>query len=144
MQASIPVVCAVIETENGILCAQRGERMPHPGKWEFPGGKLEPMETPEAALVREIREELGVTVTILEPLPIREHSFPDGKTIRLIPFRCTLAPGQKPRPREHAGLRWIREKDLPCLDWVAADIPVWQDYLRHSPDNDSPVDGSFG
>ncbi len=144
MPVLIPVVCAVIETKKGILCAQRGERMPHPGKWEFPGGKMEPQESPEAALYREIREELGVSILVLDQLPARNHTYADGKTIRLLPFRCTLVPGQEPLAREHAQLRWLAVEALPDLDWVAADIPVWQDYLRRIADAGASADPSIG
>ena len=71
----IHVVCAVIEQNGLILCAQRSETMALPLKWEFPGGKIEPGEAEEPALMREIREELNVNVEILERMPVHDYTY---------------------------------------------------------------------
>ena len=73
--APIHVVCAVIEQNGLILCAQRFESMALPLKWEFPGGKIEPGEAEEHALIREIQEELNVDIEILERLPVHDYAF---------------------------------------------------------------------
>lgn len=117
------VVCAVIENEAGqILSAQRGPGMSLAGKWEFPGGKVEPGEEPTAALIREIQEELGCTVEIIVPLipSIFRHS---KGTLRLIPFRCRITHGT-PIANEHSALVWAHIRDLGALDWAPADLPI--------------------
>jgi 8-oxo-dGTP diphosphatase len=126
----IPVVCAIIEQNNLVLCALRSERMSLPGKWEFPGGKLEVNELPEEALIREIKEELNVEIKIIEALPIAEHSYVPEKTIRLIPFRCTIVSDYSPSVTEHSELRWMKKDELLQLDWAAADVPIVLNYIQ--------------
>ena len=121
---TIPVVCAIIEQDDLVLCALRSERMSLPGKWEFPGGKLEVNELPEEALIREIKEELNVEIKIIEALPFAEHSYIPEKTIRLIPFRCNILSDNSPRATEHSELRWMKKDELLQLDWAAADVPI--------------------
>jgi 8-oxo-dGTP diphosphatase len=120
----IPVVCAIIEQDGLVLCALRSEHMSLPGKWEFPGGKLEANELPEEALIREINEELNIEIKIIEALPIAEHAYIPEKTIQLIPFRCVIVSDETPTPTEHSELRWMKKDDLLQLDWAAADIPI--------------------
>lgn len=126
----IPVVCAIIEQDNLVLCALRSERMSLPGKWEFPGGKLEVNELPEEALIREIKEELNVEIKIIEALPFAEHSYIPEKTIRLIPFRCNILSDNSPRATEHSELRWMKKDELLQLDWAAADVPIVLNYIQ--------------
>ncbi len=97
-------------------------------KWEFPGGKVNPGETPAAALRREIREELGCAITVAEALPRVVHA--EGSVaIELIPFRCRLDPGSaEPVPLEHVELRWVAPGELPAHDLAAADRPVARAY----------------
>lgn len=104
----IHVTCAVIYQNHQILCAQRSERMKHPLKWEFPGGKVEEGEELEACLVREIHEELNVAIQVGRALPGVTHSYEEGKEIRLHPFLCTILAGEI-IPKEHKRLKW-----LPC------------------------------
>ncbi len=120
----IPVVCAIIEQDDLVLCALRSEDMSLPGKWEFPGGKLELNELPEEALIREIKEELNIEIRIVESLPIAEHAYVPEKIIQLIPFRCVIVSEQKPSATEHAELRWVKRDELLQLDWAAADVPI--------------------
>ena len=103
----IPVACAIIEGPEGVLCAQRSAMMSLPLAWEFPGGKIEAGETEELALRREIREELQVDIIIGQALPYADHSYVEGRVIRLFPFVCRLVDGGDPIPREHAALRWV-------------------------------------
>lgn len=119
----IPVTCAVIFHQGKVLAAKRSESMDLPGKWEFPGGKIEEEESPEACLVREIKEELGVQIKIVSTLPPNEHSYSSGKIIRLIPFTATLKTFDF-RLLEHAEISWLGEKELFAVDWAAADLPV--------------------
>jgi 8-oxo-dGTP diphosphatase len=126
----IPVVCAIIEKDDFVLCAQRSERMALPFKWEFPVGKVEVNELPEEALIREINEELNIEIKIIEALPIAEHAYVPEKIIQLIPFRCVIVSDGTPTPTEHSELRWMKKEDLLQLDWAAADIPIVINYIQ--------------
>ena len=99
----VEVVAAVIEREGRILIARRPAALHLGGLWEFPGGKRQPGETPEAALVREIREELDAAVTVGELLDDVEWTYPE-KTVRLLFFRCALAgEPRRRRPGDRLG-----------------------------------------
>ncbi len=120
----VPVVCAVIERAGLILLAQRPAHKLLALKWEFPGGKVEPGELPAAAILREIREELGCEVEIVRALPRFQHDY-KTVVIEMIPFVCTLAPGSpEPHPHEHVALAWVKPTDLLAYDLAAADLPV--------------------
>lgn len=101
--------------------------MPLPLKWEFPGGKVEEGESLENCLVREIKEELDITIKIIDELAPNEHKYSD-KTIKLIPFLCRWTKGEI-HLKEHAAYRWQRPKNLLDLDWAEADIPIVKGYL---------------
>lgn len=120
----IPVVCAVIEREGRVLVAQRPPDKLMPLKWEFPGGKVEPGEDPAAAIVREIREELGCAVTVTGALTPFVHDY-RTVVITMIPFVCTLSPGSPaPHAHEHVALAWATLAELRAYDLAAADWPV--------------------
>ncbi len=123
--AALPVVAAVIEDAHGrVLVAQRPAHKHLALKWEFPGGKIDAGESPEAALARELREELGVTIEVLHGLPRFTHDYGDV-SIAMIPFVCRLAPGSAaPHPHEHIALRWVSPAELATLDLAAADLPI--------------------
>ncbi len=118
----IEVSCAVIMEGDRILITQRSEFMPHPLKWEFPGGKLKPGEAPEGCIVREIREELGVEISVIQLLPSVKHYYNDS-AIKLIPFVCSIKKG-KIALREHRTYRWVQRADLEEIDWLDADVEV--------------------
>lgn len=124
-QIAIPVVCAVIEdTSNRVLVAQRPAHKHLGLKWEFAGGKVEPRETPEAAIVREIKEELGCDILVEQSLPRFQHDY-GTVVIEMIPFRCTLvATSPAPRAQEHVAVRWVTREELHTLDLAPADWPV--------------------
>jgi 8-oxo-dGTP diphosphatase len=125
---AIPVVCAVIEREGCLLIAQRPAHKHLPLKWEFPGGKVEPGEEPAAAIIREIREELGCAIVVTRALPRFLHDY---KTvlIEMIPFVCVLVEGSPaPHPHEHLALDWIKPADLAGYDLAPADLPVIATY----------------
>jgi 8-oxo-dGTP diphosphatase len=114
------VVAAAIVRAGRVLAAQRSYPAELADCWEFPGGKVEPGEKPTAALVREIREELGVDVAVHERLgddvPLRPARPVPGR-LRL--YRCSLsAPDATPIAREHARLRWVGAADLDALGWL--------------------------
>ena len=120
----IPVVCAVIEHEGHVLLARRPVNKHLPLKWEFAGGKVEPGEDPAAAIVREIREELGCEILITRALPRFPHDY-TRVVIEMIPFVCVLAPGSPaPHPHEHVALAWVRPGELTGYDLAPADLPV--------------------
>jgi len=124
------VTCAIIENNGKVLCARRSESMHLPLKWEFPGGKTEDGEEPEACLKREIREELGIEIIIIERLTSNRHTYPGRKGFELIPFRCRLAGGVL-NIREHKQVKWLEKSELRGLDWAEADIPIVNNYLSH-------------
>ena len=123
----IEVVAAIIAHDGAFLCVQRG---PHKyayvaHKFEFPGGKVEAGETPEAALVREIREELAYEIEVGALLMTVEHVYPDFK-ITLHGYSCTAA-DRALTLTEHVAAVWLPAEELASLDWAAADLPiVWR------------------
>jgi 8-oxo-dGTP diphosphatase len=126
----ITVTCAIIENGEKVLCAQRSELMPLPLKWEFPGGKVEAGEEPEECLIREIREELGISISIIERLGSSKHTYPGQNIFELVPFRCRLAGGELDA-KEHAQVKWLKKTELQELDWAEADILVLNYYLSN-------------
>jgi len=131
--AAIPVVCAIIERDDRVLLAQRPAHKHLALKWEFPGGKVEPGETAEAAIVREIREELSCDVRVVRALPRFTHLY-DRTTIGMIPFVCQLAAGSPaPQALEHVALAWVLPGELAGYDLAAADLPVVAALLPPAP-----------
>ncbi len=122
------VTCAIIEQNGKILCAQRGATMDLPMKWEFPGGKQEDGESLELCLQREIQEELGLEISIIEKLPEVQHTYPNKKPIQLIPFHCMLIGGYL-TIKEHNQIKWLFPKELRNLNWAEADIPIVNYYI---------------
>ncbi|WP_297743106.1 (deoxy)nucleoside triphosphate pyrophosphohydrolase [uncultured Tessaracoccus sp.] len=118
----IEVVGAVIMRDGLVFAARRGPGRPLDGLWEFPGGKLEPAETPSQALVREIQEELGCTVQVGEHLVDTEHAYSYG-LVALSTYRCTIVDGE-PQLTEHSEARWVAIEELTQLDWAPADLPT--------------------
>ena len=118
---TVQVVAAVIFQGDTIYATQRGYG-PWRDYWEFPGGKIEPGETPEQALVREIREELDVGVTVLAPLAQVEYDYPDFH-LSMQCFRCRIDEGE-PTLKEHEAARWLSRKDLYSLRWLPADLEI--------------------
>ena len=128
--APIPVVCALIEREGRLLLAQRPAHKHLPLKWEFPGGKVEPCELPAAAIVREVREELGCEIVITRALPSFIHDY-KTVVIEMLPFVCALAPGStSPYAHEHVALAWAKPEELKTYDLAAADFPAFALYQK--------------
>ncbi len=124
--------CALVDTDNRILLAQRPEGKSLAGLWEFPGGKVETGETPEETLVRELEEELGVTtkVACLAPLTFASHTY---ETFHLLMplYICRRYEGI-PQGREGQAIKWVRAKALRDYPMPPADeplIPFLQDLL---------------
>jgi 8-oxo-dGTP diphosphatase len=121
----IAVVCALIlDTEGRVLLAQRPAHKHLGLKWEFPGGKVETTESPETALIREIREELACEIQIGRALPPYRHDY-TTVVIEMLPFLCTLAAGSAPpHPHEHIALAWVATTDVANYDLAPADLPL--------------------
>jgi 8-oxo-dGTP diphosphatase len=116
------VAAAVIERPGEFLLAQRPEGKPYPGYWEFPGGKIEPGEDARAALVRELREELGIEVRDATPWVTRVYTYTHA-TVRLHFFRVTGWDGD-PRPLEDQDIRWQRIAAPDVSPMLPANAPV--------------------
>jgi mutator protein MutT len=123
------VTCAIIIDAQKVLCAKRGFGMSMQDKWEFPGGKVEQGETYEQCLERELHEELGIKIKILEKLPESPFKYESGLELTLIPMVCELISGT-PHPHEHSEIQWVEFDDLPVLDWADADVPVVMELLK--------------
>ena len=122
MKKTIKVICAVINVENKILVAQRNYNMKLPLKWEFPGGKLEPNETEEECILREIKEELNIDITLHRRLMPSFYEYP-SVSIELVPYLASFI-GGKIELKDHKQYKLLRKKDLGRLDWSKADIPI--------------------
>jgi len=118
---TIHVAAAVIRDGDRVLAAQRGYG-DYKGGWEFPGGKLEPGETPEEALRRELREELELEIEVGGSLCVVEYDYP---AFRLV-MRCFWAAIRAGTPvlKEHAAARWLTREELRSVEWLPADVEV--------------------
>jgi 8-oxo-dGTP diphosphatase len=118
---TVDVVGAVIINEaKEILCALRSQSMSLPGFWEFPGGKIEPNESPESSLIREIHEELNCTIKVGELVADATHEYPTV-SIRLITYLAEITEGM-PVATEHEQLIWLPVNQLHTLRWAPADL----------------------
>ena len=116
------VVAALIWEGDRFLACQRPANKARGLLWEFVGGKVEPGETPEQALIRECREELDVTVTPGDIFMTVIHEYPD-LTVRLILFNATIAEGV-PKALEHNDIRWIKTSQIDGMDFCPADEEI--------------------
>ncbi|RXK84987.1 (deoxy)nucleoside triphosphate pyrophosphohydrolase [Chlorobaculum sp. 24CR] len=133
------VVCAIIERDGRFLIARRPAGKHLARKWEFPGGKVEAGESEAEALDRELLEELGVRVEILDRLTPVEHSYSD-RSLRLIAFRCRIAAGV-PDAGEHEELRWIEIGEADAFDFPEADLPILVEYRQKIAASSAPSPG---
>ena len=132
MKTLVVVAVALIDAEGRVLLAQRPEGKSLAGLWEFPGGKVEPGETPEAALIRELHEELGIDTwqSCLAPLTFASHSYDDFHLLMPL-FACRRWQGI-PAAQEGQNLAWVRPQNLRDYPMPAADlplIPILRDWL---------------
>jgi 8-oxo-dGTP diphosphatase len=118
------VACALIDPDGRVLIAQRPAGKQMGGLWEFPGGKMEPGETPEQALIRELAEELGIVVQepCLAPFSFASHSY-DTFHLLMPLFVCRRWEGV-PQTKEHAALKWVRPQELKDYPMPPADVPL--------------------
>ena len=118
---TIEVVAAIITHNNQIFATQRGYGEFKAG-WEFPGGKMEPGETPQQALVREIREELDTEIEVGELVETVEYDYPNFHLIMHC-FLCTIRSGDLVL-KEHEAAKWLAKEELYSVDWLPADVKV--------------------
>lgn len=118
------VAVALIDTDGRVLIAQRPEGKQLAGLWEFPGGKVEPGERPEAALIRELREELGIETkeSCLAPFVFASHTY-DSFHLLMPLYLCRRWEGTVVA-REHAALKWVRPHQLSDWPMPPADAPL--------------------
>lgn len=125
MRLVLVAAVALVDPDGRVLIAQRPEGKAMAGLWEFPGGKLEPGETPEGALIRELHEELGIETwsSCLAPLSFASHAYADFHLLMPL-FVCRKWAGGAPQPREHAALKWVRPGALGNFPMPPADLPL--------------------
>ena len=124
MKTVLVSAVALVDTDGRVLIAQRPEGKAMAGLWEFPGGKIEPGETPEVALVRELKEELGIETwdSCLAPLTFASHSYEDFHLLMPL-FICRKWQGIV-APKEGQKLKWVYAKELRHYPMPASDIPL--------------------
>ena len=121
MKNLIKVTAAILEKDGRIIIAQRKSSDRLSGKWEFPGGKIEPGETPEACLARELKEEFEIDVTIGEHLGSNIHHY-DHISIELMAYRASWVGGAITM-NDHKAYRWVTVDQLAEFDFAPADVP---------------------
>jgi len=124
MKTVLVVAAALVDSDGRVLIAQRPEGKQLAGLWEFPGGKVEPGETPETALIRELEEELGITVkqACLAPFVFASHTY---ETFHLLmPLYLIRRWEGEPESREHKALKWVRPNDMGQYPMPPADDPL--------------------
>jgi len=122
MKLVLVVAAALIDADNRILIAQRPQGKQLAGLWEFPGGKVEPGETEEEGVQRELLEELNLQVRDLSHYITIEHSYPDFHLL----MHCYLCHCDNPKLEltEHIAFKWLAKDELGKLDWAQADWPI--------------------
>lgn len=118
---TIEVVAGVIKDGNKIFATQRGYG-DFKGGWEFPGGKMEPGETPQQALARELKEELTVDVSVEDFICTIDYDYPNFH-LTMHCFYCTVISGEL-KLLEHEAAKWLEKENIRSVDWLPADIAV--------------------
>ena len=126
------VVAGLLVDGERVLITRRRADQAMGGFWEFPGGKIEPGESPTAALVRELDEELGAAVEVGRVWDALHHAYPAFDLLMLV-YRCRLAPGAVARAVEVADLAWCLPAELPGYDILPADAPLVTRLVREGP-----------
>ena len=122
-QPIVPVLAGLIYDAAGkLLIARRKAGLANGGKWEFPGGKLQQGESPEACLEREIAEELGISIAVERPYLLVNHEYPD-KSILLISYICRFRGGEW-QLTDHDRVEWRSAAQLAEVEFSAADVPI--------------------
>lgn len=118
---TVEVVAAIIEQNGKVLATQRGYGDYKDG-WEFPGGKIEPGESKEEAIIREIKEELATEIEVIDFLNKVEHDYPTFH-LTMYSFRCRIVKGDV-KLLEHEDAKWLSKEELDTVAWLPADIAV--------------------
>ncbi len=141
MTIVLVAACALIDTDGRVLLAQRPEGKPMAGLWEFPGGKVEAGERPEQSLIRELNEELGITVkeACLAPLTFASHSYPDFHLLMPL-YVCRRWEGTV-TPLEGQRLAWVRPNKLRDYAMPEADVPLISHLMATAVTGASPMRG---
>jgi 8-oxo-dGTP diphosphatase len=119
MDGQKDVVCAIILKEGKILATRRGKGQIRQGKWEFPGGKVRQNEAPQDAILREIKEELNITIRLIKRGPSIKYHYPEIK-IRLIPFISVWESGSI-KMKDHDRFEWFDVSGFTMYNWSEAD-----------------------
>src|SRR5687767_3822175 len=122
MDASIQVAAALVFDRGKLLITQRRPDDHLPNLWEFPGGKVEPSETFEHCLIREIREELAIEISVHDLVEDLTHAYPE-KTVRLRFYHCRLLSGE-PKAIHVQAYKWVTREELPSHEFPAADAQL--------------------
>lgn len=124
MRLLLVAACALVDPDGRVLVTQRPKGKAMAGLWEFPGGKVEAGETPEATLIRELQEELGIdtAVSCLAPLTFASHAYQDFHLLMPL-YVCRTWHGIA-RPLEGQALKWLQPRDMRTLDMPPADAPL--------------------
>lgn len=125
----VQVVAAILEREGKVLIGQRKPEQSHPLKWEFPGGKVEPGETPMSAVVRELQEELAIAVERAEEIARYQFTYPGKNPIELFFFRIDAFSGE-PQNLIFHDMRWTPAGDLHRMDFLEGDVPFLRRWGR--------------
>lgn len=132
---TIRVVAAIIIENGKVFATQRGYGEFKDG-WEFPGGKIEPNETPEDAIVREIQEELDTEVEVVELLDTVEYDYPNFH-LSMDCFICKIKSGDLVL-KEHEAAKWLTKETLGSVEWLPADLGVIEEIEKRLQDNKTP------
>lgn len=124
---TVSVTCAVIRDNGRIFAAQRGYGA-YKDYWEFPGGKIEPGETPEAALIREIKEELDTIIRVERYICTAEYDYPEFH-LSMRCYFCSVCSGEL-MLKEHEACKWLAKHELETVDWLPADLVIIPELKR--------------
>lgn len=119
----IEVCAALIFDGDKVLLTSRPAHQEHSGYWEFPGGKIEPGETPAQCIKRELKEELNIEVSVYDTIYMLEHEYPD-KHVSLRFMRCMIKGNQKPQALEQQEYAWVKRNKLNDYRLLPADKPI--------------------
>jgi 8-oxo-dGTP diphosphatase len=125
----IVVAALVCDADGRVLITRRRPDQPLPDQWEFPGGKIEPGESPQRALARELAEEIGARVAVGTIWDVLHHQYPTYEVLMLV-FPCRLLAGDEPRALQVADLAWVRPAELHRFDILPADRPLIERLVR--------------
>ena len=136
LKGPVLVVGAVIENSGSFLVTKRLSGDPFPGMWEFPGGKIEPGESPEEALRRECREELDVDLAVKDIRDVIFHRYEEFDVLLLF-YNCEMTAGIRPRPLGCEKFTWAKASEMQSMNFLPADKPLIR---KMASENDESVE----